>query len=195
MRYQRVIAEAIRTPWAILPEKLRAIESMLADKARGVVYSDEEIQAKISDRKAERIAQSHGAVAVLPIVGTIVQRADYFTEISGGVSTERVSRQLRELVANDGIKAIILEIDSPGGSVFGVEELAREIFEAKSKKPIVAVANSMAASAAYWLASQADEVVVTSTVQVGSIVFYVNHVEYSGLVNKTGVAASVNKPV
>lgn len=191
MRYQRVIAEAIRTPWAILPEKLRAIEAMLADKARGVVYSDEEIQAKISDRKAERIAQSHGAVAVLPIVGTIVQRADYFTKISGGVSTERVSRQLRELVADDSVKAIILEIDSPGGSVSGVEELAREIFEAKSKKPIVAVANSMAASAAYWLASQADEVVVTPTGQVGSIGVYAMHIDYSVALEKGGVSVSL----
>lgn len=193
MRYQRVISAAIRTPWAILPEKLRVIEALLADKARGVVYSQEEIQAKISDRKAEKIAQSHGAVAVLPIVGTIMQRAPLLDEISGGggVSTEQVSRHLRALVADESIKAIILEIDSPGGSVFGVEELAREIYEARSKKTIVAVASSMAASAAYWLAAQAEEVVVTPSGAVGSIGVYSMHVDYSQALENEGVAVSL----
>lgn len=190
MRYQRVIAEAVRTPWAILPEKLRAIEGLLADKARGVVYSEEEIQARITDRQADRIAQSHGSVAVLPIVGTITQRAGLMSEFSGGVSTERVSRQLRALVADDSVKMIILDIDSPGGSVSGVEELAREIHEAQAKKRVVAVANGMAASAAYWLASQASEVVVTPTGQVGSIGVYVMHVDYSQALEKDGIGVS-----
>lgn len=191
MRYQRVIAEAIRTPWAILPEKLKVIEALLADKARGVVYSHEEIQAKISDRKAGKIAQSHGSVAVLPIIGTILQRADMLTEMSGAVSAERISRNLRGLLADDSIKAIVLEIDSPGGSVFGVEELAQEIYEARSQKTVVAVASSMAASAAYWLASQAEEVVVTPSGQVGSIGVYSMHVDYSGALEQDGLAVSL----
>lgn len=193
MRYRRLIAEAVRTPWAILPEKRLAIEALLADKARGVVYSAEEIEAKISDRKAEKIARSHGAVAVLPIVGTIMQRAPLIDEISGGggVSTEQVARHLRSLVADDSIKAIILEIDSPGGSVFGVEELAREIFEARSRKTIVAVASSMAASAAYWIAAQAEEVVVTPSGSVGSIGVYSMHVDYSGALEQDGIGVSL----
>lgn len=190
MRYRRLIAEATRTPWALLPEKLAVIQELLSDKARGVVYSDEEIQARISDRRAEKIASRHGSVAVLPIVGTILHRASGVEEASGAVSVQGLTRHLRGLVADDGVKAIVLDIDSPGGSVSGVEELAREIHAAQQTKPVIAVANSMAASAAYWLASQASEVVVTPSGSVGSIGVYAMHVDISVALEQEGIAVS-----
>jgi len=85
------------------------------------------------------------------------------------------------------VKAIIFDVDSPGGSVEGVTELASEIYNARKKKPSIAVANAQAASAAYWLASAAGELVVTPSGQVGSIGVYVAHQDESKALENEGV--------
>jgi ClpP class serine protease len=76
---------------------------------------------------------------------------------------------VRELSGNPGVDAIVLDVESPDGSVYGVDELAQAIFDARTAKPIVAIANSCAASAAYWVASQADELYAAPGAGVGSI--------------------------
>jgi signal peptide peptidase SppA len=90
-------------------------------------------------------------------------------DISGGVSTESLGKEFTSLVDNPEIGTIVLDIDSPGGSVAGIEELGNQIFQARDKVRIVASANSLAASAAYWLGSQAHEFTVTPSGEVGSI--------------------------
>lgn len=191
MRYQRVISAVLETPWAILPSKLREIEAVLSDRAAGIRYTAEEIEARLDGRKVAAVARKSGAVAVLPIHGTLSHRMETLEESSGGLSTERVSGWLRAAVADEGVKAIVLDVDSPGGSVSGVEELAREIFDARGKKPIVAVANAMAASGAYWLASQADELWVTPSGSVGSIGVYAAHVDASKAMEKEGLSVTL----
>jgi signal peptide peptidase SppA len=93
---------------------------------------------------------------------------------------------LDELVADKSVEAIVLDVDSPGGSVYGVEELAMKIHAASKQKKIVAVANSMAASAAYWLAAQASELVVTPGGEVGSIGVYMMHRDVSRALDTRG---------
>jgi signal peptide peptidase SppA len=86
----------------------------------------------------------------------------------------------REALADDDITSILIEIDSPGGRADLVAETADEIRAARGQgKPIVAIANTLAASAAYWIASAADEVVVTTGGLVGSIGTYITHLETS----------------
>ena len=97
----------------------------------------------------------------------------------GGTSTERLGHQIDAAVNDDSIKTIILDIDSPGGSVAGVPEVADKIFKARDKKPVVAVANSMAASAAYWIGSAAQELVVIPSGMVGSIGVISAHTDVS----------------
>lgn len=191
MMNSRVIAAALDVPWAIHPGKLREIEALLSDRAAGVRYTAEEIEAKIGGRRAAAIARRSGSVAVLPIQGTIAHRMGSLSETSGGISTERIAGWLRAAVADESVKAIVLDVDSPGGTVSGVEELAREIHSAREKKPIVAVANAWAASAAYWLASQAEEVVVTPSGEVGSIGVYVAHVDRSKWAEREGLSVSL----
>jgi signal peptide peptidase SppA len=84
----------------------------------------------------------------------------------------------------------VLDIDSPGGSIYGVPELAQEIFAAREKKKVVAVANSLAASAAYWLAAAASEVVVTPSGDVGSVGVYAMHEDISRLLDQEGVTVT-----
>ena len=199
MKYRRIIQAAFGSYWAIIPEKLEAIVAFLELQAKGTKFSPEEIRARIG-AKAPAAASGNGSgsgnqptVAVIPVYGIISQRASMMDDISGpgGTSTERVAREFRARLNDPNIKAIILDIDSPGGTVYGVEELAEEIFKARGGKPIVAVCNSLAASAAYWIASAADEIVVTPSGEVGSIGVYACHTDISKLMETEGVKTTL----
>lgn len=179
MKYQRIIEAVFASPWAIEPNKMQAIVEFLSLKAQG---EDIDFQAA-----AKPVTNTHGAVAVVPVRGAIMQRSSFFSEVSGMSSVEQIGANIRDALANDAIGAVILDIDSPGGSVYGVQELADEIYSLRGDKPIVAIANSMAASAAYWIASAADEFVVTPSGDVGSIGVLMMHVDQSGLNEKVGL--------
>lgn len=110
-------------------------------------------------------------VFVLPIHGVIAHRASQARRWSWvfGTSVEHIRADLRAAMADSAIHTIVLDVDSPGGVVFGMTELATEIREARKQKRIIAGTDSMMASAAYWLASQATTVYATASAQVGSI--------------------------
>lgn len=181
----RVWALLKQYPWAILPEKLEEIVEVVRLKAAGVDVPYEAAQKPDGARMQ--------GVAVLPLFGVVAQRMDLFMKFSGGTSTETFTRDLRALVADPEVGAIVINIDSPGGSVFGTPELASEIFNSRGRKPIVAVANSIAASAAYWIASAANELVVTPSGEVGSIGVYALHTEFSQADAQNGVKSTFIK--
>lgn len=128
---------------------------------------------------------------MLPLIGTIVQRADMFTDVSGAASVQRFTEKFRAALADPQVGSIVIDVDSPGGQVSGVEELSAEIFNARGQKRIVAVANSLAASAAYWIATAADEVVVTPSGEVGSIGVFAVHEDISGMLEQAGVKVNL----
>jgi capsid assembly protease len=175
--------------WAILPEKYEAIRAVLRLRASGGAVSKEEIQAIMAARPQKET--SGGAIAILPLFGTITQRADMMTEYSGGTSTESYARSFRSVMSDPGVKAVVMQVDSPGGSVYGVPELADQIFESRGQKPIIAAVDSLAASAAYWIASAADEIVVTPSGEVGSIGVFAEHLDYSKFLECEGVKPSL----
>lgn len=127
-------------------------------------------QSKNKPQQQQRV----GDCAIIPIIGFLSQRGTY-----SGASTQQVSFELKNALADPYVKQIILEIDSFGGSAYGVQELADEIYAARSKKKIVAISNSLASSGAYWIASQASEFYVTPGGQVGGIGVYMMH-QYLG---------------
>lgn len=188
--YQRIIQAVAETPWAILPEKLAVIRNLLVLRAEGYVPEPEEIEQEMMAARAagERVSFKNGsAIGVIPVVGTIIHRGNMLLESSGAVSVQRLTAQFRAALADPEVGSILFDVDSPGGQVNGVEELAREIYEARGQKPIVAVANGLAASAAYWLASAADELAVTPTGEVGSIGVFAIHEDFSGALEKAGI--------
>ena len=97
---------------------------------------------------------------MLPLYGVISQKMNLMTQYSGGTSTEIFGSWFDEAMADASVDRIILDVDSPGGSVYGISELSRKIHGARGKKPIIAVSNSLMASAAYWIASAADEILM-----------------------------------
>ncbi|MFY9292698.1 MAG: S49 family peptidase [Methylorubrum rhodinum] len=134
-------------------------------------------------------AEPGSLIAVINIMGVVAHHASQVDNISGpgGTSTARVGQSFDAAMSDPAVKAIILHVDSPGGSVAGVQELADKIFAARGRKPIIAQVNSTAASAAYWIASQADEMVVTPSGQVGSIGVYGSHRDVSAAAEKQGL--------
>lgn len=187
MKYAHIIHAVTTTPWAILPVKLAAITEFLELVAAGGAVSTEVIKSEFSAaRQGGTQHQQRTAVAVLPVFGVISHRMNMMQDISGGVSVEKLTNDIRELLSDDSVSAIVLQIDSPGGSVNGIKELTDEIYNARGIKPIIAVADSLAASAAYSIASAADEVVVTPSGSVGSIGVYCAHMDYSKMEDQVG---------
>jgi capsid assembly protease len=130
-----------------------------------------------------------GGIAVLPIHGVISNRAYWWA----GAPLEMLSQALEDFVNSSSVQTIVLDVDSPGGTVPGVIEFADQIREARKKKKIIAVANTDAASAAYWLASAADELVVAPSGSVGSIGVFMVHHDYSEALKSDGVATTIIK--
>lgn len=190
-KYRQVTGFVAETPWAILPSKLAAIVEMLTLRANGEHLTDDEIQARIGSGPPTRQPQTTNTVAILPLYGVLVQRATIFTKMSGATTLDEWSQAFQAAMANPQIGAVVIDIDSPGGSTDGVTELAAEIRDARGIKPIVAVANTLAASAAYWIGAQADEFVASPSAAVGSIGVYAVHEEVSRLQEMAGITTTI----
>ncbi len=194
MKYARLLAEFYATPLALLPEKAEAIRRLLLAKAAGGKVKKRAARAALKARRGELAlsgpeaaaavrrpdgAQQIGRVALLPVFGVLAQRVSLLEQSSGGVSTERLGASLDSLAADKAVRCVVMVFDSPGGSVFGVQELGDKMRAMRDEKKLVGVADSMAASAAYWLLSQCAEVYVTPGGQVGSIGVLAAHEDHS----------------
>lgn len=187
MKYARVIGAVAGQPWAIDPLKGKAMLEFLAFAAGGGKYSPSERAAIIGEDREEQVREQVGGVAVIPLMGVMSQRMGMMDEISGGASTDRVGQMITAASDDESVKAIIIHTASPGGSVYGTEELGNRIRAARDKKPVVAVVDSYAASAAYWAISQAEEIVIAPGGDVGSIGVYMLHEEISKLLEEQGI--------
>lgn len=163
--------------WALSLPVFEALRTLVERHVDGVKLSVEEIQQAIEAREGGRpgkvpMEDRVGSTAVIPIFGVIAARASQVSNVSepAGTSVEEIRRDLRAALADETVDRIVLHVSSPGGTTSGILELGAEIRQATTRKPIVALIESIGASAAYWLAAQADEIVATpSTTDVGSI--------------------------
>lgn len=189
-RFRHVVTFVREHPWAILPSSLESIVEIVGRHQAGERLTEAEIASRIEGATPARGERRAGTIVVLPIMGVIAHRASMVEDVSGprGTSTEKVGRAFQAAVADPHVDGIVLDIHSPGGSVFGVEELANLIHGAT--KPVLAHANAMAASAAYWLGSQAAEFTVTPSGEVGSIGVLTVHEDISKRADQEGVKVS-----
>ena len=195
MNKQLLLSEFLTTPWALMPERLQAMSGILTRWSAGEPPSDETLFQVNTDRvlrdtRKQMAAASTGTgIAVLPLYGVVTQRGNMVDDISGpgSTSTQQFTSVLRQMLTDDTVGQILIDIDSPGGSVYGVSELASEIVKARAQKPVIAVANSLAASAAYWIGCSASEFYVTPGGEVGSIGVWQAHFDYSKALEEEGV--------
>lgn len=128
-----------------------------------------------------------GKVAVVGVYGFIQQRSAFLQRLFGGVSTDDTGEVIDRLVGDSTVEQIVLDVDSPGGEVAGVQVLADKIYAARQQKNIFAIANSLMASAAYWIGSQASEVWMAPGSEAGSIGVYSLHTDLSEIDKAMGV--------
>jgi ClpP class serine protease len=177
------VPSILSAPWCIDPHWLRVVYGVWS---RGSVDAPALAQAK-ADWQARKVTRPRldepgaavegtggtlrvvGSVGVIAIEGPLFRHADMFTDISGGTSYDAVWKGLEAALAHPMVKSILLRVNSPGGEADGVSELGKGIAAAGKHKPVWAFADGMCASAAYWLASQAQHIVAEETAEIGSI--------------------------
>lgn len=165
--------------WALKPSRLNeliAMASLPVETAEATVATV--ARAALGDTLNAPSVSGH--VQVIPIIGDIMHRASHWQKYFGAVSTEEIGQVFDRAVADSSVKAIVLNIDSPGGYLDGTPELADKIFSARDKKRIVSIANAMMCSSAYWIGAAAHEVAVIPSGEAGSIGIWMAHVDWSG---------------
>lgn len=183
-------------PWAVRPEVAEYLRGVLLKdgiaglrdlaslRAALMVDDDERPSARGQDI---RTARDGATIAVVPIIGPVTQRGGFdMVACEGFRSTDAIATEVRAAAAEPKVDAIVLEVDSPGGEVFGVPEAWQAIRESAKAKPVVAAVNSVSASAAYYLSSAATEIWVNPSGQVGSIGVYALHVDVSKALERMG---------
>jgi signal peptide peptidase SppA len=128
-----------------------------------------------------------GPVAVIPIQGTLVQKLGSLRPWSGMTGYDGIRQNLFTALDDPAVKAIVLDIDSPGGEVAGCFDIVDTIYAARGNKPIWAILNESAYSAAYAIASAADKIYVPRTGGVGSIGVICAHVDMSQALTSAGI--------
>lgn len=145
------------------------------------------------NNSAEKAVSSPDRVAVINIEGTIVSGGDVQDTLfqqSTGVTSGSIMRQIRDAAEDDSVKALLLNINSGGGSATAAEEIGRELkrFKETTNKPIVATMSDMGASAAYWIAAcSSDKIYANSTTLTGSIGVYMPYMNTQDLFKKIGI--------
>jgi len=177
----RVLSLAMQ-PWAIEREMLGVVASVLAHRLAG-----DPLDVSALEKREPVASGARGGVAIIPIHGVIAPRMNLLSDISGGATYEGLTHDLNEALAQDDIDTIVFDVDSPGGSALGATEFARAVREARGQKRIVAHANYMMASAAYWIGASCDELVAAPSAVVGSVGVYSIHEDLSAQLEQLGV--------
>lgn len=188
--YDHVLGFALSHPWSLTPEMMAVVAGILARRLAHVDTDPELMRAALVNRKTLPQPRA-GSVAVIPVYGCIAPRMNLFTEMSGGTTFEKLGQQLNEAMRTPSIKTIVLDVDSPGGSVAGNAEFATQLLKARTEKPVIAVAQYMMGSAAYHLAACATAVHAAPSALVGSIGTYLMHDDITAALEALGVKRTV----
>ena len=201
--YPHLADRLLNTPLLLHPQKLDAIIAGLGGRLLGVdglQINATELTARVAlpaemftTRRGERTERGYRVVegvAVISAMGGLVHRTKLTADSSVLIGYNDLAADMEDALGKADVHAIALVMDSPGGEVAGAFELAERIYTARGRKPIVAVADGMAASAAYLAASAADEVVLTNTSYVGSIGVVMRHVDFSRALANDGITVS-----
>jgi len=165
-------------------EKEITVVTMLADFFLGGGLG----RSRVASAKQVQSEKHRGMrISIIPVHGIIYKRINLLFELLGGVSTELVRKAIQASVDNPEIDGILLDIESPGGLVDGVKELADYIHCLRGGKPIMALANGEMASAALYIGSAAEKVLATPSALVGSIGVFMRHVEASEVRKQDGL--------
>jgi signal peptide peptidase SppA len=177
------------TPWSIADSHLKLLEMQLIQSYK--VGSAEALKEVFNARQAS--SSTMGSVGLIPIQGPIGHRASFLSDYFGWPTTERIGQTFQQFMDDPNVNSIMFDVDSPGGMAVGNEELHQQIMKSKGKKPVIASVKGMAASAAYYIISAADEIVASPSSEVGSIGTVMVHADMSKMYEGAGVDITVIK--
>ena len=207
-KFARISSRLFNAPLMLRPEKAEMLCAALVDRL-GIAKLDTidattlgaaQLRQKAGDwydtppRTARDMYSVERGVARIAIDGTLVHKLGGVEPSSGMVGYDCIAKIIADARANEDIGAILLDIDSPGGEVAGCFELAKTIHDGSARfggKPIVALANEMACSAAYAIACSCDRVATTQTGVVGSIGVWTMLVDMTKGLDKNGIAVRI----
>ncbi|WP_447727267.1 S49 family peptidase [Sphingomonas koreensis] len=193
MKYPNIMMAFASEIWAMEETKLLAIIDLLAMQADGVKFSADEIEARISPQTASAVARREGSIAIVPLRGVISPRASLTPNSStgGGATAEGFIGSINQMASDDGVKAIIIDGDTPGGNVMQIDEAASAVAAVRGVKPIVVQVSGTLASAGYWIGASADEIVVSPSSAVGAIGVRSAYTDISEALAKQGVKREI----
>lgn len=196
MQYPNILRAVFSKAWAMRDVEFFAMIEIVEQRVNVGPWVEAERDRRIETARAARPARAGssspaGGVAEIPIHGSIFPRASAMDLSGGGVSLEDLQAQLRGAASDPSVSAIVLNVDSPGGTHDLVPETAALIRKVDALKPVTAVANTMIGSAAYWLASQASEIVATPSGSLGSVGVFAVHEDASAYYDAKGLKLSV----
>lgn len=191
MRFLHIIHEVYGRPWLILPSYhaniRRVIHARLlnpeAKKREGTDISGEAVelpQMLIED-----------GIAQIPVAGVLLKGASAWEKGAGAVAVEDVTADIEEALLDDKVGGIFFDIDSPGGTVRGIPELAATVKRAASQKHVRAFSDGTMASAAYWMGSGAGDVIAGRSADVGSIGVYLPWIDQSEAFAMEGLSVEI----
>ena len=185
----RLATRVFGTPLLIQPDKLEVILSAVGPRLviDGLPIAVPELSAHTEGMDTETLAVTPDGLAVIDISGSLVNRSSWLDAPSGLTSYANIREEFDLAMASPAIRGVLMRIDSNGGECAGCFDLADAIFAMRGAKPIWAVVDDAAFSAAYMLASAADKVFVSRTGGVGSIGVVATHVDASGSDEKAGL--------
>lgn len=177
-------------PWAMLEEAFRGVAEHASriDLVAHVTANQQPEAAAAAAARARPELRKAGDTAIIDITGSLMKRQ---SSLSSGTSTIAARQLIRQAIDDPEVKSIVLRIDSPGGTVAGTQDLADEVSAAAKKKPVYAYVEDLAASAAYWIGSQATKLFANGTAMVGSIGTYMTVQDYSAVAAKQGIKVHV----
>lgn len=184
MKFYHVLNAIYNEPWLIKPSAHKTIQELVNSRLAGIEINDISLPEP-------PVMQVEDGIAIIPIDGVIGRKLGMIEKACGAVGVEEIASWIKEAESNPNIKGIVFDIDSPGGTVGGVPELAEEI---KSiSKPKIAFTSGQMASAAYWLASSADRVFATQSADVGSIGVYLPFYDETKAFEQEGIKVELIK--
>jgi signal peptide peptidase SppA len=206
MRFPHLAQRLFNVPLAIHPQKAEIVMAALADRL-GIahLFRADGLEVALArhalafdpDERRDRAASAErgydvvAGVAVVPIEGTLVQKLGTLRPSSGMTGYDGIRQNLLTALADPQVRALLLDIDSPGGEVAGCFDLADTIFACRGDKPIWAVLDESAYSAAYALASAADRVVVPRTGGTGSIGVMALRIDFTKALAADGIKVAI----
>lgn len=192
MNLPHIISKVTRQPWVITAEKHRAImdvlDARIAGDFKALNYDESDGPEDDGDRDQYREFQTAtGTIAVIPVHGILGKHLSSMEMACGGCSLDTLQSQLKTALNSPRISKVLLDINSPGGTVTGTPETARLIASVAAVKPVWAFTDADCCSGAMWLASQCTRVYSTESAELGSVGVRMVLLDYTKQLEEEGV--------